>query len=116
MDKPQPTTAKLILENGGMRRIVALAPLPFTLGRAADRDLTLSHPQVSRNHASIDRDSDGFFLTDNGSRHGTFSNGMPVTTTRLRNGDRITLGTSQDMLLFEETEEDISTVSYTHLR
>jgi serine phosphatase RsbU (regulator of sigma subunit) len=111
MDKPQPTNAKLILENGGMRRIVALDHLPFTLGRAADRDLTLSHPQVSRNHASIDRDGDGFFLTDNGSRHGTFTNGMPVSTTRLRNGDRIVLGTSQDVLLFEETEEDISTRS-----
>ncbi|HZL25363.1 MAG TPA: SpoIIE family protein phosphatase [Acidobacteriaceae bacterium] len=111
MDKAQPTNAKLIMESGGMRRIVTLAPLPFTLGRGADRDLMLSHPQVSRNHASIDRDGDGFFLTDNGSRHGTFTNGMPVTTTRLRNGDRITLGTSQDMLLFEETEEDISTRS-----
>jgi len=111
MDKPQPTNAKLIIENGGMRRIVTLDHLPFTLGRGVDRDLTLSHPQVSRNHACIDRDSDGFFLTDTGSRHGTFANGMPVSTTRLRNGDRITLGTSQDVLVFEETQEDISTRS-----
>jgi phosphoserine phosphatase RsbU/P len=111
MDKPQPTNAKLIMESGGMRRIVTLDHLPFTLGRGADRDLTLSHPQVSRNHACIDRDSEGFFLTDTGSRHGTFANGMPVTTTRLRNGDRIVLGTSQDVLLFEETQEDISTRS-----
>lgn len=111
MEKAQPTTAKLILENAGMRRIITLDHLPFTLGRGADRDLTVSHPQVSRNHACIDRDSEGFFLTDTGSRHGTFANGMPVTTTRLRNGDRIVLGTSQDVLLFEETQEDISTRS-----
>ena len=111
MDKPQPTNAKLIMESNGLRRIVTLDHLPFTLGRGADRDLTLSHPQVSRNHACIDRDSDGFFLTDTGSRHGTFTNGMPVKTTRLRNGDRIVLGTSQDVLLFEETQEDISTRS-----
>ena len=34
---------------------------------------------------------------------------MRVTTTRLRSGDRITLGTSQDVLIFEEDEEDSST-------
>jgi sigma-B regulation protein RsbU (phosphoserine phosphatase) len=111
MDKKHTTNAKLILENAGIRRIFALDRLPFTLGRGADRNLVLSHPQVSREHAVIDRDTDGFFLTDTGSRHGTFANGMPVTTTRLRNGDRLTLGTSQDVLLFEETEENSSTRS-----
>src|ERR1700679_2406142 len=101
--------AKLIFESAGSRRIVPPTPLPFTRGRGSDPHLSLSHPQVSREHASIDRDADGHFLTDAGSRHGTFVNGMRVTTTRLRSGDRITLGTSQDVLIFEEDEEDSST-------
>jgi sigma-B regulation protein RsbU (phosphoserine phosphatase) len=46
---------------------------------------------------------------DSGSRHGTFANGMTVTNHRLRSGDRITLGTSQDVLIFEDTGEDSST-------
>lgn len=105
------TTAKIIHESAGMRRIFTLDRLPFTLGRGSDRNLVLSHPQVSRDHARIERDADGFFLTDAGSRHGTFANGMQVTTTRLRSGDRITLGTSTDALTFEETEENSSTRS-----
>jgi phosphoserine phosphatase RsbU/P len=109
MNSTNHSNAKLILESAGMRRIVALETFPFTLGRGVDRDLALSHPQVSREHALIDRDADGHFLTDTGSRHGTFVNGMSVTTTRLRSGDRITLGTSQDVLVFEEDSEDSST-------
>ncbi len=109
MSTPNPHPARLILENAGMRRIITLDPLPFTLGRGSDRDFILSHPQVSRDHAIIDRDADGYILTDADSTHGTFANGMRVTSTRLRTGDRITLGTSHDVLLFEESEEDNST-------
>ncbi len=105
------TKAKLILESGGMRRIYTLDRLPFTLGRGQDRNLVLNHPQVSREHARIERDADGFLLIDASSRHGTFANGMPVTETRLRSGDRITLGTSQDVLVFEESDENSSTRS-----
>ncbi len=109
MNISRPSNAQLIIESGGMRRIVLLDHFPFTLGRGSDRDLTLGHPQVSRDHASIDRDADGYFLTDAGSRHGTFANGMPIATTRLRSGDRITLGTSQEVLVFEERGEEDST-------
>jgi sigma-B regulation protein RsbU (phosphoserine phosphatase) len=111
MSKAPASNAKLILESGGMRRIYTLDRLPFTLGRGSDRNLILNHPQVSRDHARIERDADGFSLIDSASRHGTFANGMPVTTTRLRTGDRITLGTSQDVLLFEESDETSSTRS-----
>ena len=103
------TNAKLIIESANMRRIVQLDHTPFTLGRGADRDLCLSHPQVSREHAAIDHDAEGYFLVDSGSRHGTFANGLTVTNHRLRSGDRITLGTSQDVLIFEDTGEDSST-------
>jgi sigma-B regulation protein RsbU (phosphoserine phosphatase) len=111
MTKPPAQNAKLILESGGMRRIYTLDRFPFTLGRGSDRNLVLNHPQVSRNHATVDQDADGFFLTDTASRHGTFANGMPVTVTRLRSGDRINLGTSQDVLIFEEATETGSTRS-----
>ena len=103
------TNAKLIIESANMRRIVQLDHMPFTLGRGADRDLSLSHPQVSREHAAIDHDAEGYFLVDSGSRHGTFANGLTVKKHRLRSGDRITLGTSQDVLIFEDTGEDSST-------
>ena len=68
-------------------------------------------PEVSRAHALIDRDGDGYFVRDTGSRHGTFVNGMRITTTRLRAQDQIALGTPDHTLLFEVSESDSSTKS-----
>ena len=48
MNTANHSNAKLIIESAGMRRIIALETFPFTLGRGADRDLSLSQPQVSR--------------------------------------------------------------------
>ena len=85
--------------------------LPFTLGRSSERDLCIASPEISRAHALIDRDTDGYFLRDTGSRHGTFVNGMRITSTRLRSQDQIALGTPDHTLLFEVTEPDSSTKS-----
>jgi serine phosphatase RsbU (regulator of sigma subunit) len=59
----------------------------------------------------IDLDADGYFLRDTGSRHGTFVNGMRITTTRLRSRDLITLGSPGNSLLFEAPDEESSTRS-----
>jgi sigma-B regulation protein RsbU (phosphoserine phosphatase) len=80
---------------------IAIDRLPFTLGRSADRDLCVADGQVSRAHALIDRDADGYFLRDTGSRHGTFVNGMRITTSRLRSRDVVALGTPAQSFVFE---------------
>jgi len=100
--KPQP---------GDGPRSVVIDHLPFTLGRSSERDLCIASPEVSRAHALIDRDADGYFLRDTGSRHGTFVNGMRIATTRLRSHDQIALGTPDHTLLFEVSESDSSTKS-----
>jgi serine phosphatase RsbU (regulator of sigma subunit) len=92
-------------------RPVSIGHLPFTIGRSTDRDLCIAAPEVSRAHALIDSDADGYFLRDTGSRHGTFVNGMRITTTRLRSGDLIALGTPGNTVLFEVPEEESSTRS-----
>ena len=102
------STPQLVFQTDGSRRMVPIDRLPFTLGRGADRHLVLSHPQISREHASIEQDADGYLLCDSGSRHGSFVNGQRVTTTRLRAGDRIALmpdARESDCMLFEEPEE-----------
>ncbi len=106
------SSPQLILFGDGNRRIVLIDRMPFTLGRGADRHLVLTHPHISREHASIEADVDGYLLRDNGSRHGTFVNGIRVTTTQLRSGDRIALvpdAREQDVLLFEEPEDESTT-------
>lgn len=105
MDISPKPVARLILNTDGIRRVVPVDTFPFSIGRGADRHLTFAHPQVSRNHASIERDDEGYLLRDQGSRHGTFANGVRVTTTHLHSGDSITLGSCRDVLRFENDEE-----------
>src|SRR5579871_4562258 len=101
--------AYLVIQDGDHSRSVPIEPLPFTIGRQADRDLCLSNSQVSRQHAIIREDDEGFFIEDQGSRHGTLINGIRKDTSRLHAGDRIQVGTSGVVLLFHSTQEHPST-------
>jgi hypothetical protein len=74
-------------------------PLPrgsqqrFTIGREFACDMTLADETVSRWHASLERDPDGWLLTDLGSTNGTRVNGWRVTSpSRVRTGDLVTFG------------------------
>ena len=59
------------------------------IGRTSDCDIVLAKRQVSRRHAQIERDDDGYLLRDLGSKNGTYVNGKEVRNTpyRLRDGD-----------------------------
>lgn len=110
----QSPNARLILQGpqpGEGQRTVVIDHLPFTLGRSSERDLCIASPEISRAHALIDRDADGYFLRDTGSLHGTFVNGMRITTTRLRSQDQIALGSPDHAFLFEVSEPESSTKS-----
>src|SRR5271163_688913 len=102
MNQPK---AQLVVHDGDQKRTVTIDPLPFTIGRQPDRNLCLSTPQVSREHAVIQRDADGFLIKDLGSRYGTLVNGERKEQARLKPGDRIQLGTSSVELLFSEFED-----------
>lgn len=60
------------------------------LGRSPEAGLMLPDTGVSRRHCQLEDD----VLTDLGSRNGTYVNGHRVTTHQLRDGDRITVGTT----------------------
>ena len=79
-----PNEGSSITLSGGMTMI----------GRAPLNDIVLEEPGVSRQHAGIRGDSEGYWLADLGSRNGTFVNGerVGVDPRRLRNFDRIELG------------------------
>jgi len=66
------------------------------MGRGADCDVMLAAPDVSRKHAAIERDEQGWTIADLGSRHGTFVNGRRIASRRLEDGDQITLGLGTD--------------------
>ncbi len=66
---------------------------PVVIGRAPGCDLHLQHESISRQHARIARDEDGWVLRDLGSKNGSKVNTFHVTDQLLRNGDRLDLGT-----------------------
>jgi pSer/pThr/pTyr-binding forkhead associated (FHA) protein len=64
------------------------------MGRAALNDVVLEEPEVSRQHAGIRGDAEGYWIADLGSRNGTYVNSerLSADPRRLRNFDRIELG------------------------
>jgi pSer/pThr/pTyr-binding forkhead associated (FHA) protein len=71
----------------------ALAGEPLRLGRAADNDVVIRDPTVSRHHAELLGDpTSGYEIVDRGSRNGTFVNGRRVERARLGPADRIGIG------------------------
>ena len=71
---------------------VVLGEFVVTMGRLPDYTISFDDPNISREHAVIRPDGDGFVLTDNGSTNGTLVNGVAITAHRLVDGDRIELG------------------------
>jgi hypothetical protein len=71
-------------------RRVEIALDPITIGRHPDCDIVLSDPEISRQHAEVRREEDGFVLVDLGSYNGTKVNGTGVRAPwRLQDGDEI---------------------------
>lgn len=101
--------ARLVVQDGDNARTVLIESLPFTIGRQADRNLSLPDSQVSRQHAVIHEDEEGFLIEDLGSRHGTLINGVRKDSARLRSGDRIQLGAASIALLFLNSPDQPST-------
>ncbi len=69
------------------------------IGRSRRCDIVLTDPNVSRQHAEIRRQDDGFMALDLGSTNGMRVNRRDVKQAVLQHGDRIELGTTE--LLFE---------------
>ena len=68
-----------------------LAPVTI-IGRNADCQVHIDDPQVSRRHAMIRHQDNGFWFYDLGSFNGSLLNGARVTTTlKLTDGDTLQL-------------------------
>lgn len=64
------------------------------IGRSSELDIVLVEDMVSRKHAKITLSAGKITIEDLGSTNGTFVNGEKVKTSRLKEGDRILVGTS----------------------
>jgi hypothetical protein len=78
----------------GDRRYVLDGP-KAVVGRSKECDCVLRDPNVSRRHAELRRaDTGDWTIADLGSTNGVKVNGRQVSSSRLRPGDEVTLGTS----------------------
>src|ERR1700723_3473228 len=82
----------LVLVQGNEQKSIVLNRTPFSVGRKVDKDLVIADPRVSRDHALIVLEAEGFFLIDQGSKHGTFVNGERVQRQKLERNDRLEFG------------------------
>jgi len=92
----------VVHEPGGVATSVAVAD-NVLIGRDAGMQVVLGDTKVSRHHATISRDGDGWIVADAESRHGTFVNGERVSRQPLRDGDQLQIGST--MLRFEQVED-----------
>lgn len=84
-------------------QILDIANDTFTIGRKSDRDCYLHAPAVSKEHAVIVKEEDGYYLTDLKSSNATYVNGKKLTPLKsviLHDGDEIKFADTS--LLFHE--------------
>ena len=67
---------------------------PIIVGRSSDLDMVLVEDMVSRKHARITMQQDQIWIDDLGSTNGSFVNGEKIKRARLKEGDRVLIGTS----------------------
>jgi len=76
----------------GREQAYPLTAEEVLLGRKSDADVVLPDPYISRHHAKLIQDGDGYKITDLQSTHGSYINGKRITEQVLLPGDRISLG------------------------
>ena len=94
MNLPQAQPLRATLTERTTGKSFTLSASNIKLGRETDNDIVIADMGASRYHASIQRGQDCWVLTDQNSTNGTLVNGREVNRVALRNGDTITIGTS----------------------
>lgn len=93
VDRPEGGPVLVIRAGGGRAgEHLPLQAARETIGRAPEADLFLDDVTVSREHAIIEREADGFYLRDLESLNGTYVNRTRVTRHRLADGDEVQVG------------------------
>jgi hypothetical protein len=97
----------LLIRAGGDREgeIVYLDKDVLTIGRSPQSDLFLDDVTVSRHHARISLDADGFMIEDLNSLNGSYVNRKRIERHQLVDGDELQIGKFK--LAFLEQNEDV---------
>lgn len=90
-DRSLPRPLRLLPIEPGIPHL-SLRASPVTVGRADDNDLVLADPEVSRHHARLEPDGEGWRAVDLESTNGTWVNGVRLNTASIAVGDEVAFG------------------------
>lgn len=90
--EPRPPARLVMLTPPAPGAEFALSRERQRIGRAEDLPIWVNHRSISREHAEIVRDAEGFKLVDLGSANGVRLNGKDVESSPLQPGDVVELG------------------------
>ncbi len=97
--------ARLVVQRGpepGMT--FSLTEEIIRIGRTETNDIVISDPEMSRQHAQLERQLDGYTIQDLGSTNGTFVNYERVIgVTMLNHGDVISFGEAVTLAYWDES-------------
>ncbi len=86
----------LVRVEGDKEQSIPLISFPFTIGRRAEKNLIITDPMASRDHAEIVQMSGEYYLLDLGSKHGTYVNGVSIKRHKLLNNDHLQFGSTNE--------------------
>lgn len=88
-----PTGASAVVLSGFYEGLEVLIDRErIVIGRGRKADLALAEATISREHAAIGFEAEGFYVEDLGSTNGTLVNGARITRQRLKSDDEIQMG------------------------
>ncbi len=78
----------------------------FSIGRNPENQLVIDDPTVSGQHAVIESAEEGYRIRDLESTNGVFVNGKRLSSSPIKEGDRIVIGT-HDLELVPQISETL---------
>ncbi len=90
--KARPMPGLVIWPRGGTLIHLALDDQPVQIGRGSENDVVVNHAAVSRQHAEIVRQPNGWLLRDRDSRHGLRLDDKRIKEKLLEPGDTLSAG------------------------
>lgn len=90
---PEPQREVVTLTVAGRKHEITSPTV--VLGRSREADVRISDVNVSRRHAEVRQEGAGYWVVDLGSTNGIEVNGKRVDRVRLRDGDRLLLGSTE---------------------
>ena len=96
-------SALLVTRGPGAGSSYRLAEGVISLGRSSTATIVLDDVSVSRRHAEVRRDADGYRIVDVGSLNGTYVNDIAVDEALLAHGQEIRIGLFKLLFLSART-------------